>query len=98
MADTLSWGIIRYAVSSGFSPESDCAAFDGWYTDRAEALEVYKFWCRIHPHWTVALVQFDEARFSNATWATWDKAAPGRSRDGTPLCPLKRIPVQQTPG
>jgi hypothetical protein len=53
------WGIIRYAVGSGTFPEDDAAAFDGWYSDRNDALAVAQDWAARHPHWTVALVRSD---------------------------------------
>lgn len=79
-----SWGIIRYAAGSGLAPEDDCAAFDGWYADRAEALAVYRDWCARYPHWVVGLVQSDEVRFSDSAW---ERMVPPMER---PICPLKR--------
>jgi hypothetical protein len=38
----VSWGIIRYAPGSGDFPEDDAASFDGWYTNREDALAVAK--------------------------------------------------------
>ena len=84
------WGIIRYAAGSGSFPEDDCAAFDGWYSDRDEALAVYRDWCKRHRHWIVALVEMDEARFSDSAW---ERAIPWSAK---PLCPLKREPVEMT--
>jgi hypothetical protein len=83
-----SWGVIRYAAGSGTTPEDDCASFDGWYADRAEALAVYRDWCERHPHWIVGLVKSDEVRFSDSDWA---QAVPHK---GGPICPLKRQEVR----
>jgi hypothetical protein len=78
------WGIIRYAAGSGKSPQDDCAAFDGWYSDRNDALAIYRVWCERHPHWIVALVKADEVRFSESAW---ECVVP---LDAMPICPLKR--------
>jgi hypothetical protein len=78
------WGIIRYAAGSGMSPEDDCAAFDGWYSDRNEALAVYQDMCKRCPHWIVALVESEEIRFTDSAW---EKVVP---LDAKPICPLKR--------
>lgn len=80
-----SWGIIRYAAGSGAGPEDDCAAFDGWYSDRDDAANVYRWWCERHPHWIVALVSADDIRFSQMTW----RPVVGPLPYGT-LCPIKR--------
>jgi hypothetical protein len=79
----MTWGIIRYAAGSGSTPEDDCAAFDGWYTNRADALTVNDDWCRRHSHWIVALVKSDEVRFSESAW---EKVI---SHKYSPICPLK---------
>jgi hypothetical protein len=78
------WGIIRYAAGSGSFPEDDCAAFDGWYSDRADALEIYRDWCKRFPHWIVGLVKSEEIRFSDSAW---EKVVPLSAK---PICPLKR--------
>ena len=53
------WGIIRYAPGSGAFPEDDAAGFDGWYSDRADALDVAERWKLRFPQWIVALVESD---------------------------------------
>jgi hypothetical protein len=65
-----SWGIIRYAAGSGRLPQEDAAAFDGWYTDRAVALEVAADWVRKHPQWIVGLVRSDLLWFGDGDFAT----------------------------
>jgi hypothetical protein len=60
------WGIIRYAAGSGLTPEDDCAAFDGWYADREEAVAVYHDMCKRCPHSIVALVQAHETKCDSA--------------------------------
>jgi len=82
------WGIIRYAAGSGLAPEDDCAAFDGWYADREEAVAVYHDMCKRCPRWIVALVQAHEVRFSNLTWGP--VARDLVARDQHTLCPLKK--------
>jgi hypothetical protein len=61
----VTWGIIRYAAGSGNFPVDDAAGFDGWYSDREEALAVARDWAALHPHWIVALVQSDLVWFGN---------------------------------
>jgi hypothetical protein len=61
----LSWGIIRYAPGTGVVPDEDVSRFDGWYSDRADAHDVYVRWCDRYPGWIVALVTYDEGRFED---------------------------------
>ena len=58
-SDQISWGIIRYAAGSGPVPADDAAAFDGWYSHRAQARMVAKDWAARHPQWIVGLVRSD---------------------------------------
>jgi hypothetical protein len=58
-----SWGVLRYVITPGVFPDEDPCAFDGWYSERAFAFEVYKLWRRDYPNWVVALVHQDTARF-----------------------------------
>jgi hypothetical protein len=48
------WGIIRYIPCQGLFPDEDPCAFDGWYTIKSWAQEVYDNWCRDYPDWIVA--------------------------------------------
>jgi hypothetical protein len=59
------WGIIKYAPNSGTFPEEDVASFDGWYSNRGDALAIAKDWSRRFPQWIVALVQAEWAHFGN---------------------------------
>ena len=59
----MGWGIVRYFPQTGAYPEDDEAAFDGWYSDKADAERVYKDWCKRFPNGIVALVQMDKAKF-----------------------------------
>ena len=59
------WGIIRYAPGSGTFPEDDAAAFDGWYSDKQDALAVAQDWVAQHPQWIVGLVQSELVWFGN---------------------------------
>jgi hypothetical protein len=61
----ISWGIIRYAPGSGKVPDQDAAGFDGWYSDRADALAVAEVWVAEYPYWIVALVRSDTVWFSD---------------------------------
>jgi hypothetical protein len=76
------WGIVRYAPGSGDRPEQDCAAFDGWYSDQADAASVYADWCKRYPNWIVALVQEHEAVFPDRDWSSLRRQP----------CPLKCHP------
>jgi hypothetical protein len=52
------WGIIRYAAVD------DGADFDGWYSHRSSAQEVYDRWLEQYPGWHIALVIQDDAQRS----------------------------------
>lgn len=54
------FGILRYAPGTGLSPQEDIAAFDGWYTDKADAVIIYQEWCRRYPGWVVAVVEAEK--------------------------------------
>jgi hypothetical protein len=41
-------------------PEEDACAFDGWYTDEADAIAIYKDWCGRYPGWVVTVVEGKE--------------------------------------
>lgn len=57
------WGIVRYLVMPGVAPYEDPCAFDGWYTERAMAQQIYAMWCKEYPNWIVALVAQRDAHF-----------------------------------
>jgi hypothetical protein len=80
------WGVVRYAAGSGCFPEDDCAAFDGWYFDRNDALAVYQAWCERHPYWIVGLVEAHEVRFSDSAW----ERIVSRDPSVRSICPLKK--------
>ena len=73
-SDQVSWGIIRYAAGSGPTPETDAAAFDGWYRDRAQARMVAKDWVARHPHWIVGLVRSDPVWFGDGDFTSLSHA------------------------
>jgi hypothetical protein len=64
-ADEVGWGIIRYLPGTGLTPQEDKCHFDGWYSDRADAYEIYIDWRKRYSArgWIVALVKGDEATF-----------------------------------
>jgi hypothetical protein len=66
-SDQETWGIIRYMrpAAAEHSPRTTRAAFDGWYTDRNDALAVARDWVTRHPHWIVALVRSDLVWFGD---------------------------------
>jgi hypothetical protein len=66
---TKSWGIVRYAAGSVAFPEDDAAAFDGWYSDREEALAVAQDWIARHPQWIVTLVCSDLIWFGDGDYS-----------------------------
>jgi hypothetical protein len=68
-SDQKTWGIIRYAVGSGAFPQDDAAAFDGWYTDRNDALAVAQDWVARHPQWIVGLVRSDLVWFGDGDFS-----------------------------
>jgi hypothetical protein len=63
-------GIIRYAAASGLRPDDDAADFDGWYSDREDALAVASDWATRFPDWVVALVRSDQFWFSGGDFTT----------------------------
>jgi hypothetical protein len=65
----ITWGIIRYAAGSGRVPEDDAACFDGWYSDRVDALMVANDWMNRFPRWIVALVQSDQIWFGDGDFS-----------------------------
>jgi hypothetical protein len=65
-----SWGIIRYAPGSGRFCDEDAAAFDGWYSDREDALAIAKEWVAERPQWIVALVASNQIWFGNGDFTT----------------------------
>jgi len=69
-SDQKTWGIIRYALGSGAFPEDDAAAFDGWYSDKHDALAVAKDWVERHPQWIVGLVQSELVWFGNGDFTS----------------------------
>ena len=69
-SDQKTWGIIRYALGSGAFPEDDAAAFDGWYSDKHDALAVAKDWVERHPQWIVGLVQSEFVWFGNGDFTS----------------------------
>jgi hypothetical protein len=77
----VSWGIIRYAPGSGDFPEDDAASFDGWYTDREDALATAKDWVARHPHWIVGLVRSDLIWFGPGDFSSFgDRPITARER------------------
>jgi hypothetical protein len=50
---------------SGLTCDQDAAGFDGWYSDREDALAVFNDWRRRLPYWIVALVQQDLTWFGD---------------------------------
>jgi hypothetical protein len=66
----ITWGIIRYAGGSGHAPDEDAAAFDGWYTDRNDALAIARDWAARFPQWIVALVRSDLIWFGDGDFGT----------------------------
>ncbi|MGA7809299.1 hypothetical protein [Bradyrhizobium sp.] len=54
-----SWAVVRYAPDSGDTPEDDAAAFDGWYSDRNDAIAVASGWAASYPQWIVGIVESD---------------------------------------
>jgi hypothetical protein len=66
----ITWGIIRYAPGSGLACDEDAAGFDGWYSDRQDALDQAKDWSSRFPQWIVALVQSDQIWFGNGDFTT----------------------------
>jgi hypothetical protein len=69
-SDQKTWGIIRYAPGSGVFPEDDAAAFDGWYSDKQEALAVAQDWVERHPQWIVSLVQSERVWLGNGSFTS----------------------------
>lgn len=69
VSDQVSWGIIRYAAGSGSRPDADAAGFDGWYSDRANALAVAEAWVQEFPGWIVALVQSHRVWFGQGDFS-----------------------------
>ena len=69
-SDQINWGIIRYAGGSGRFPDEDAAGFDGWYSDRDDAMAVAKDWSLRYPQWIVALVRSDLVWFGNGDFTT----------------------------
>jgi hypothetical protein len=63
LAQDGSWGIVRYLRGRGRIPEKDECHFDGWYSVRSIAKEIYDQWCKRYPNWIVALVKQDEVKF-----------------------------------
>jgi hypothetical protein len=89
-SDQETWGIIRYAAGSGTRPENDAAAFDGWYSNREDALAVARDWVARNPQWIVALVRSDLVWFGDGDFSkvkhrllTWREhyLAEGLDRD-----------------
>jgi hypothetical protein len=70
-SNQVTWGIIRYAAGSGLVPEDDAACFDGWYTDRADALDCAQRWAARHPQWIVALVRSDLVWFGEGDFTVF---------------------------
>lgn len=67
------WGIICYAAGSGLFPEDDAAAFDGWYSDRSDALAVAQDMVARRPYWIVGLVYSDLVWFGDGDFSGWMK-------------------------
>ena len=53
-----SWGIVRYLGS-----QSDPTVFDGWYSERKTAQEVFEHCKANYPGWAVALVMASDIKF-----------------------------------
>ena len=64
------WAIIRYAANSGTCPDEDAAAFDGWYSDREDALAVAEDWVNRYPQWIVGLVCSDQVWFGQGDFGS----------------------------
>jgi hypothetical protein len=76
------WGIIRYAPGSGAFPRDDAAAFDGWYSDRNDALAVARDWVARHPQWIVALVRSDLIWFGDGDFSEFRRRPLTRREQG----------------
>jgi hypothetical protein len=78
----VSWGIIRYAAGTGCMPEEDRAAFDGWYTSRADAKAAFDAWRERHPYWIIGLVELHDGDgyFPDVAWPR-DPHAAARGAD-----------------
>jgi hypothetical protein len=59
------WGVIMFSEIGADTP----ARFDCWYTDRADAEETFRAWCKLFPSWSIAIVEGHECRgpVKNAT-------------------------------
>jgi hypothetical protein len=69
---TKSWGIIRVALGSAAGGGSyDAAAWDGWYSQREDALLIAKEWAQRYPSWLVALVKTDTVWFGQGDFGSW---------------------------
>jgi hypothetical protein len=86
-SDQITWGIIRYAAGSGSFPDDDAAGFDGWYSDRKEAMAVAESWVQEYSGWIVALVQSDQVWFGQADFSGWKKPLTERERKFAYLAP-----------
>ena len=64
------WGIIRYAPGSGTFCDDDAAAFDGWYSDHEDALEIARAWHASHYGWIVAVVCQDQVFYGGGDFTT----------------------------
>ncbi len=93
------------APGSGIACDEDAAGFDGWYSDRADALAVFEDWRRRFPYWIVALVQQNLAWFGDgdfhaardrpltpreALWTVASTAAVGSSHHSVTVGLLKQ--------
>ena len=78
----VTWGIIRYAPGSGMACDDDAAGFDGWYSARADALDVAKDWVARFPQWIVGLVSSDQVWFGDGDFTSvCDRPLTTRERD-----------------
>src|SRR5262249_51715487 len=80
VSDQVTWGIIRYAPYSGSLPDDDAAGFDGWYSDREEALAVAESWVQEFSGWIVALVQSDRVWFGKGDFSGCKQPLTERER------------------
>jgi hypothetical protein len=56
-------------MHSGDRFDEDACGFDGWYSDRADAMAQAEDWVRRFPHWIVGLVRSDLVWFGNGDFS-----------------------------
>jgi len=66
------YGIIRRLVGSGTSPEEDECHFDGWYSDRTLAKQIFTTWGADYPDHHVELIRSVMAKPSGVRFTDKD--------------------------